>query len=125
MSARVEEIFVEAAILGIKLRLDGEKVKAALPNEFSVRLEPVLEQLRNHRDEIRIALQRREDVPTIPRGVRLVSWRLKVPPVSLGPAAVVIDVHKFAVSTLKQLQAASMVGIGSLAIGVCANLSNV
>jgi hypothetical protein len=106
MSSCVEDILVEAAVLGIRLRLDGEKVKAALPKELDPRLNPVLEQLRNHRDEVRIALQQQTPTARIPRGARLVSWQLKEPPIALNRASVVIDVRKFVLRTLEQLEAA-------------------
>jgi hypothetical protein len=106
MSVCIEDILVEAAGLGIKLRLDGEKIKAALPKEPGARLQPVLERLRTRRDEVKIVLQRQTQPAMIPRGARLVSWQLKEAPILLERAAVVIDVPKFVLHTLDQLQAA-------------------
>jgi hypothetical protein len=45
-------------------------------------------------------------IRAIPRGVRLVEWKLKDPPVAIETCAVVTDPELFASSTLRQLQTA-------------------
>jgi hypothetical protein len=46
------------------------------------------------------------DLPTMPPGVRLVSWKPLKPPVALERWSVVTDTHKFALATLEQLRVA-------------------
>ncbi len=44
--------------------------------------------------------------PAMPDGVRLLRWDLKQPPVEISRVSVVMDPQKFALSTLRQLNAA-------------------
>ena len=61
--------------------------------------------LREQREEIVAPHQRRMALPPIPDGVRLACWDPKQPPVVLQQCSVVIDVEKFVLATLEQLQA--------------------
>ena len=61
-----------------QLWLEGGKVRACLPES----LRPMVDVLSEHKDEIIELLARR---PTMPSGVRLVSWSPKAAPVQLSP----------------------------------------
>lgn len=56
MSGPVQDILRRAGSVGIRLRLDGSKVKAILPDSNDPRVLDVVEQLRQHRDEVRFLL---------------------------------------------------------------------
>ncbi len=100
------ELLSEAEAQGITLRIVGGKVKASLPGAAKPMLEPMLERLRAHRDEILSALRQRSSLPPLPQSVRLVSWNPKEPPIALERCSIVTDVHLFISSTLEQLDAA-------------------
>jgi hypothetical protein len=53
MSGIVQGILLRAESVGIRLRLDGDKLKATLPDTYDQRVMEVVEQLRLHRDQIR------------------------------------------------------------------------
>ena len=61
MSGPVQDILRRAGSVGIRLRLDGSKVKAILPDSNDPRVLDVVEQLRQHRDEVRSLLQVDDD----------------------------------------------------------------
>jgi hypothetical protein len=93
--------------VGIVLRLDGEKVRISYPDEE--RREELAERidfLRDHKDEVLSLLRRREEIPAMPQGVRLVHWEPKSAPVVLTHYSVVTDVDGFIRMTLLELKAA-------------------
>jgi hypothetical protein len=90
---------------GVGFRLDNARVKVWFPdprrrNELAVEIAF----LRDHRSEVANLLKSRSAIPTMPRGVRLVEWDLKEPPVCLESYSVVTDSAKFVKSTLRQLK---------------------
>jgi hypothetical protein len=84
---------------GGELGLNGERIRVRLP-ENAVHL---LEELRAHKDEVLTLLRRREQIPAMPSGVRLISWKLKEAPIAIETCAIVTDPDLFARSTLEQL----------------------
>jgi hypothetical protein len=69
MSDTVQEILLRAESVGIRVRLEGNKLKTAVPDTSDPRVMEVVEQLRLHRDEVRHFLdqfarppQRNDDV---------------------------------------------------------------
>jgi hypothetical protein len=91
---------VEAA--GGVLTLRGERIRYGLPEEAAT----LVEHLREHKEEVATILREREGCPTMPDGVRVVSWKPKEPPVVLTRCSIVTDVYKFALRTLQELEAA-------------------
>jgi hypothetical protein len=73
-----------------------------LPEEAS----PMLEELRARREEILLLLRQRGGAPSMPRGVQLIQWNLKDPPILIESSAVVTDPALFARATLEQLRSA-------------------
>jgi len=106
----VSETVAQAEALGIQLRLDAGKLKARLPAP-NARVSDIVEQLRARRGEVIELLRRRPRLPGIaampmPRGVKLIGWNLKDPPIAIDLCSVVIDPASFVDRTLNQLQAA-------------------
>jgi hypothetical protein len=66
----------------------------------------LLDELRTHKGEVLSLLRRREEIPTMPPGVRLVHWEPKLAPVVLTQYSVVTDVNKFVRMILMELKAA-------------------
>jgi hypothetical protein len=65
-------------------------------------VQPILDQIRLHKWEIISLLSER---PPIPSGVRLVRWEPEGAPIRLTRCETVVDVQRFAVSTLAQIDA--------------------
>jgi hypothetical protein len=92
---------------GIKLRLDGQKIRIRFPEpQQRDDLADHLLFLRGHREEVAEFLRARAAIPTMPPGVRLVKWTLKEPPVAIETCAVVTEPALFASTTLEQLRTA-------------------
>jgi hypothetical protein len=53
MTGTVHDILRRAESIGIRLRLEGARLKASLPDSADPRVLEVVEQLRIHRDEVR------------------------------------------------------------------------
>jgi len=53
MTGTVHDILRRAESIGIRLRLEGDRLKASLPDSDDPRVLEVVEQLRQHRDEVR------------------------------------------------------------------------
>lgn len=87
---------------GGELGLHGERIRVRLP-EDAIHL---LDDLRAHKDEVLSLLRRREEIPAMPPGVRLVHWEPKPAPVVLTQWSVVTDVDRFIRVTLLELKAA-------------------
>lgn len=84
------------------LAVNGERIRVRLPEDAA----HLLEELRAHKDEVLSLLRRREEIPAMPPGVRLVRWEPKPAPVILTHYAVVTDVSRFISMTLLELKAA-------------------
>jgi hypothetical protein len=66
---------------GVILQLEGEKVLVLYPdNERREKLIKQIASLRAHRAEVAEYLKTRTEIPPMPPGVRLVSWKLRDPP---------------------------------------------
>jgi hypothetical protein len=87
---------------GGELAVNGEWIHARLPEDAA----HLLEELRAHKDEVLSLLRRREEIPAMPQGVRLMRWEPKPAPVILAHFAVVTDVSRFISMTLLELKAA-------------------
>jgi len=103
---RVSQTLDEIEAAGIALRLEGEKVRISYPDEE--RREELAGQvafLRAHKDQVLRLLRRRQEIPEMPPGVRLVHWEPKPAPVVLTQSSVVTDVDRFIRMTLLELKA--------------------
>ena len=98
----MEKMVAEVEAMGIELRLAGGKVKASIPPDMQSRIAPLLERLRENRQQLVDVLSQR-DVLEMPPGVRLVEWHPKRPPVVIERYSVVNDVVLFAQHTLEEL----------------------
>jgi hypothetical protein len=104
---KVEEAVNLVERAGATFRLDGQKVRVWYPGEERrVELAQEVAFLRSHRAEVAAFLSARVVIPRMPRGVRLLEWNLKEPPVAIETCAVVTDIARFAQSTLEQLRTA-------------------
>ena len=104
---RVSQTLDEIEAAGIALRLDGEKVRISYPDEERrEELAGRIAFLRVHKDQVLSLLRRREEIPLIPSGVRLVDWEPKPTVVMLTQFSVVTDVDRFIRMTLLELKAA-------------------
>jgi hypothetical protein len=100
------EVLAEAEAMGRQLRLVGGKVRALFPADARARKAPLLERLRTNREQIAHVLRQRGDIPLMPPGVQLVSWKLRKPPIVIQRWSVVTNPALFAERTLEQLEAA-------------------
>ena len=118
------ELIQTIEAVGGVLTLQGDRIRYELPAEAA----PMIEMLRQYRDEVLGVLRERErpegkqshpdpyavalekttqsEPPLMPIGVRLLRWAPARPPVAIGSWAVVNDVSQFIQTTLGQLQAA-------------------
>jgi hypothetical protein len=97
-----EQVIQNVEAIGGLLFLEGERIRYELP----VAAAPLLNDLRKHRDAVFGLLRTRVRPPRLPKGVRLVRWEPKAPPVVLTRWSVVIDTHQFISSTLREMRAA-------------------
>jgi hypothetical protein len=88
--------------LGGSLAVQGDRICYELP----VAAAPLLAELRAHRNAVFELLHTRFSVPVMPKGVRLIRWKPKTPPVFLARWSVVIETAKFIGITLEALDAA-------------------
>ncbi len=96
------EILSEVESAGVRLKLDGDKVKIVYPEERQrEHLANQVAFLRAHRDEVANWIKSR--APAIPAGVRLLHWNLKGAPIEIESCAIVVDPSLFARTTLQQL----------------------
>jgi hypothetical protein len=97
MSAALELIqVVEAA--GGRFKVDGDQIKI-FPKGVA---DPLLEELRQHKQEIIELLSQR---PKVPPGIKLICWEPKVAPVKISRRSMVTNVEGFVRTTLAQLDA--------------------
>ena len=92
------EILDTVSAAGGQLWLEGDKVRARLPES----LRPLVRMIRERKPEIVELLAQR---PAMPAGVRLVSYAPATPPVKLSRCETVVDTSRFIQSTLQQLGA--------------------
>jgi hypothetical protein len=103
----LSQILGEVEAVGIALRLDREKVRIWFPEpQQRKELAEHVAFLRAHREEVAEFLRERAAIPAMPKGVRLVRWNLREPPVAIETYAVVTDPALFARTTLVQLRLA-------------------
>jgi hypothetical protein len=101
------QVLDELEAAGISLRLDGRKVRIWYPEpEQREQLADKVAFLRTHREQVADFLRKRQIVPRMPDGIRLLAWNLKEPPVAIDCCSVVTDPAGFARTTLEQLQIA-------------------
>lgn len=97
-----EEVVESIEAAGGVLALHGESIHCRIPEGAA----GMLNDLRAHKEEVLVALRRREELPTMPTGVRLLRWEPKSAPVVLAHYAVVTNVRPFVLMTLLELKAA-------------------
>jgi hypothetical protein len=97
-----EQVIRNIEAVGGVLSIHGDRLRCRLPEQASA----MLEALRAKRDEVLSILRQRGDAPPMPRGVKLVRWELKDPPILVESSAVVIDPSLFARTTIDQLRSA-------------------
>ena len=84
------------------VHLEGSRIRYDLAGDAA----PLVPELVARCEEIRRFLQDRAAVRSIPPKLRLLSWKLKPPPVMVETISVVDDPAGFAAETLKQLAVA-------------------
>jgi hypothetical protein len=97
-----ETLIERIEVAGGELALNGEHIRFRVPEDAA----DLLDDLREHKDEVFSLLKKREEIPVMPPGVRLVNWEPKPAPVVLTHYSVVTDVSKFISTTLLELRAA-------------------
>src|SRR4029077_6879980 len=97
-----EQVIKGIEAVGGGLTIQGDRIRCRLPEGAS----SLLEELRARREEVLIVLRHRGEAPSMPRGVQLVQWNLKHPPILIESSAVVTDPALFARATLEQLRSA-------------------
>lgn len=93
---RAEEIISAIHRGGGNIWLEGDKVRAHLPESLA----SLVDLIRSQKAELIAALAHR---PEMPEGVRLVRWEPKHAPVSLSLCETVTDVDPFIRSTLREV----------------------
>lgn len=97
-----ESVVERVESLGGVLAVRGERIRVRLPEDATY----LIEELREHKEEVLSLLRRREDIPEMPFGVDLLRWHPKSAPVVLTRYSIVTDVPKFISTTLYELRAA-------------------
>ena len=97
-----ETVVERIEVAGGVLALNGQRIRFRLPEDAA----DLLDELRAHKDEVLLLLRKREEIPVMPPGVRLMRWEPKPAPVLLMHYAVVTDVLRFISMTLLELKAA-------------------
>jgi hypothetical protein len=97
-----ESVIQRIEMAGGVLALSGQRIRCRLPEEQA----DLLDELRTHKEEVRLLLRERAQIPLMPPGVRLASWNLKDPPVAIDTCSIVTDPALFARTTLEQLRLA-------------------
>ena len=100
MSA-AQAILDDLARRGITIRLDGETLRLG-PREALD--DGLIARIKDHKPEILRALATPAS-PLLPKGVRLVRFEPKAPPVAIDVCSVVVDVSKFIQVELRALDA--------------------
>jgi hypothetical protein len=92
------EILETVSAAGGQLWLEGDKVRARLPES----LRPLVSIIREHKPELVKLLAQR---PVMPSGVRLLSYAPVTAPFRLSQSETVLDTRVFIQSTLRQVDA--------------------
>jgi hypothetical protein len=87
--------------VGGSLSLNGDHLKYSIPQ----RAVWLLPNLRQRREALIELLRQRETHPAMPRGVRLVKWEPKNPPIAIVRMGIVNNTDKFIHATLRELRA--------------------
>lgn len=106
MNQQLTELISRIETGGGELALLGDRVRVKYPFHCKEALSPLLDRLREKREELAILLRARITIGAIPRGVRLVNLNLMQPPVAIETCAVVMEPALFARTTLEQLRIA-------------------
>jgi hypothetical protein len=91
--------------------LDGERVHVKYPPDLLDVFAPILATLRANRQQVEMLIRERHGVPAppeppaLPRGVRLIRYAPKEPPVAVAPVSIVTNVDKFIRHHLAELDA--------------------
>jgi hypothetical protein len=120
MSERVVELIEALQSEGVRFRVEGDRVRATLPKPTPSGIISALDSLRPYKADVRAIIEAgmladalpdeahgvlaSADPPSLPRGVRLLSYCPKTPPVAVTPISVVTDVNKFIGSYLRDLE---------------------
>ena len=102
---RAEAVIETVVNAGGELILSGDRIRYKIPKNYPGK-EHILDQLREHKDEVLQILRKREEIPAMPPGVLLIRWEPKPAPLLLARYAVVTDVVRFISITLLELEAA-------------------
>jgi hypothetical protein len=97
-----ESVVERIAGVGGVLAVNGERIRVRLPEDAA----HLLDELRAYKNEVLSLLRKREEIPAMPPGVRLLHWEPNPAPVILTHYAVVTDVERFISMTLLELKAA-------------------
>lgn len=100
----VADIVSEVESAGAAFLLEDDRVRVWYPDDE--RRKKVAEQialLRVQRVEVAAYLKARNEIPSMPKGVRLIRWEPKSAPVAIDVCSVVVDVAKFIESELRAL----------------------
>jgi hypothetical protein len=82
------------------LVLNGDRIKYSIPKAAAW----LVAEIHRRRDEVSQLLQERALPPAMPPGVRLIKWKLRVPPIAIVEMGIVTDVNRFVAVTLVQLK---------------------
>jgi hypothetical protein len=83
------------------LALNHGRIKYTIPKPASW----LVTELKHNREELIELLRKNEAPPSMPPGVRLLSWEPKNPPVAIVRMGIVSNVDKFVEATLRQMRA--------------------
>ena len=95
---QTDELLVTVSAAGGQLWLEGDKLRARLPES----LRPMVDVLREHKGEI---IELLAQCPPMPPGVRLIRWAPLPAPVKINRCMTVTNTRGFIDSTLRQLEA--------------------
>jgi len=100
----VKEIVFRLEAVGGKLMLHGEHIRYSIPSG-DAEARGLLGELRGRKGEVADFLRVRAEIPTMPRGVRLIRFEPKRGPVALDVCSIVTDVDLFIRRELEELRA--------------------
>ncbi len=111
MKETLEAIAALEAVGG-SVRLQGDELRVKYPEDKRDFVGPILEYLKAQRDEVKRLVQEclsgtqaPRKCPPLPRGVRLVRYSPKSPPVAVDVCSIVTNVERFIMSHLWELDA--------------------
>jgi hypothetical protein len=120
MSEGIVDLIEALQSVGVRFRIEGGRVRASLPKPTPSEIISALESLRPYKADVRTLIEARmvaeplpneargvlasADPPPLPRGVRLLSYCPKSPPVAVTSISVVTDISKCLRSYLQDLE---------------------